>query len=49
MQDWIDAQDAHGPHLAEMRRTVLLDDLELRWKDPIAVGAGAQDLGQVLA
>ena len=49
MQDWIDTEDAHDPYLAEMRRTGLLDDLELRLKDPEEQTTLAQDLRQVSA
>ena len=44
VQDWIDTQDEADPFLEGMRRTGLLYDLELRWKDPVAAGAVAQDL-----
>ena len=47
MQNWSDTEDAHDPYLAEIRRTGLLDDLELRWKDPEEQVALAQDLRQV--
>ena len=49
MQDWIDTQDAADPYLENMRGIGLLDDLEARWKDPVAEGAVTQDLRQVRA
>ena len=49
MQDWIDTQDAGDPNIEEMRGIGLLDDLELRWNDPVVEGAVAQDLRRVLA